>query len=69
MTFSHAPLVRDGDAGGWATFDKGVTWMGSFPRDNCPELFQSEWGGGDKPAAAHKNVTPFKARGGRLRMG
>lgn len=52
----------DGGAGGyWATFDKGVTrtWMGSFPRDNCPELFQSQ---GVIPAAAHKNVTPFKAR-------
>lgn len=32
--------------------------MGLFPRDNCPELFQS----GVVPAAAHKNVTPFKAR-------
>lgn len=42
------------------TFDKGVTLArtGLFPHDNCPELFQS----GAVPAAAHKNVTSFKAR-------
>lgn len=42
----------------WATFDKGVTQTLALPCVNCLKLFQS----GVILAAAHKNVTPFKAR-------
>lgn len=61
MTFSLAPLVRLVELS-LGTFDKGAkrARTGSFPRDNCPELFQS--GVGTNATAAHKNVTPFKAR-------
>lgn len=69
--FSRAIGQTEGKGCRWATFDKGVmrTWMGSFPRDNCPELFQSE---GVVPWLLIKTSRLLKRgwkTGGRLRMG